>query len=141
MTFITSYNGLQIDYTVQEYIPATPYRANGDPGDPSEGGECDDWEVSGVEDMDELFDAIEEQLFDHEPKRGWLTRKALQALRWCVEEERWQRLPASQRRRLIEDFRSFASKHWADEIQEHCTEHYWQEVGGPGGEEDYFFGD
>ena len=141
MTFTTSYNGLEIDYTVEDYIPATPYRSNGDPGDPSEGGECNGWEVIGVEDMDELFSAIDHQLFEHEPMRGWLTRKALRVLKWCVEEERWKRLPGPQRRRLIADFRRFARKYWAEQISQHCTEHYWQEVGGPGGEEDYFFGE
>jgi len=139
MSFTTTYNGLQIDYTVDDYVPAVPYLPNGDPGYPSEGGECDDWEVSGVEDMDQLVDAIEDQLFAKDPAGDWVTRKAFRILQWCVHEDRWEHFPARQQQSLIRHFGRFAEKYWANEIADHCTEHYWHEVGGPSGEEDYCF--
>jgi|GEM_PF-4370948 len=136
MSFTTRYKGLQIDYTVDEYIPAVLHLPNGDPGYPAEGGFCDGWEISDVEDIDELFEAIQEQLFATDPTGDWMTRKAFRVLQWCVQDDRWAHFPARQQRSLIRQFRRFAAKHWADEIEQHCTEHYWHEIGGPSGEQD-----
>ena len=136
MSFTTTYNGLEIDYSVEEYSPAVMYLSNGDPGYPAEGGCCDGWEIVGIDDIDELFEFIGIEIEDQDP--SWLQRKMFRVLRWCVEEERWETLPAKQQGMLTRRFARFAQRFWSSEIEEHCTAHYWDEIGGPDGEADYF---
>lgn len=49
---IVTYAGIDFEVTgeYEKYIPGTSYCANGDPGDPSEGG--------GIEDVDILHDGV-----------------------------------------------------------------------------------
>lgn len=139
MSFITTFNGLEIEYDVGHYTPAVCYLPNGDPGYPEDGGDCEDWEVLGVEDLDLLFNAIEAQLFEHDPDGDWVTRKAFRVLQWCVQGDRWEQFTDRQRERLTRHFRRFAMKHWDAEITESCTDHYWDEVGGPSGAAEYAY--
>ena len=125
MSFTTTFHGLEIEYTVEDYSAAVPYLSNGDPGYPAEGGYCEDWEIVGIDDMDELFQAIEAQLFDEDPSERWLTKRAFRLLEWCVQDNRWEAMPAKQQEMMMRRFVRFAERHWACQIEQHCTEHYW----------------
>lgn len=60
------YNGIEMEVTGEylEYVPATMYRRNGDPGNPAEGGYIDGASISigGVDVTDILDDACIEAI-------------------------------------------------------------------------------
>lgn len=105
------YRGLAIDAEIEDYDLGVHTFSNGDPGYPPSGGGCESFEWS-VDDIDEFLCELELESEGVERMvRGFykLTYK----------------LPAT----LIEK----VDREWEDDIMERATEHFWQDIGGPGG--------
>lgn len=112
-----TFRGLAIDAEIEDYDPGVRTFSNGDPGYPPSGGCCYDfdWEV----------DDIDELLCELEIESEGVENMVRAFYRICGK------LPDTLIKRIERD--------WEEDIMEAATEYFWQDVGGPGGYEDYCY--
>lgn len=134
MTFEMAFRGLWIAYDVSPYR----YAYRGDPGYPSEGGWCEGWQVEDIHDPEELLEALTESW--QEPA-WWKVKQRAARFTVLTALPRMAVLTAPDRAAICDFVDSIVRSIWDEEIRTACEEHYWDEVGGPAGEEDYFFDD
>lgn len=134
--FETQFRGLWIAYHVADYVPEVRYLPNGDPGYPAEGGNCEDWEVEDIDDPEEFVMALEDAW--PAPAR-W--RLGSRMVRWAVLLlfTHYTVLGRKDQSRMLRIANRLAAEQWDQDICRACEDHYWEVVGGPGGEPDYFY--
>lgn len=137
MSFSTRFKGLWIEYEVEPYSPAVHTLSNGDPGYPAEGGYCTEWEAEDFDDLDEFLCELESCW----ARPAWW-RLGSRMVRWVVLFliQNFYRLKPRDQARMFKVATQLAAEHWEDEIMQHCTEHYWDDIGGPDGEWEYYYG-
>ena len=123
MTFTTTFKGLEIHYEVSPYTPATYYRSNGDPGDPAEGGECETWYIDHVDDVEEFIEHLREEI----APRKLSERIAFGVMCWWLRHQ--DNFDPDHRFRVLRHAIRRIKDTWADDIEQHCTAHYWEEIG------------
>ena len=128
MKFQDEFNGLEVEYDVEEYDPGVHTYANGGPGYPPSGGGVEDYQIVGIVDAGELEEWVRED---------WQPRRIMERIdRWCFLFllRHMDKLPAARLAKLDRYAAKLAEELWDSEIRDHCEEHYWVDIGGPKGE-------
>lgn len=136
MNFSRSYRGLWINFDIEPYDPGVHTFSNGDPGYPPSGGGCEDWELDGIENGAEF---AMEMADSWEPPARW--RLGSRFLRWIILWilERYDQLRPREQDQMRKVAEALALEHWDEDIRQACEEYYWDDIGGPAGEQDYFY--
>lgn len=105
-----TFRGLAVTAEIDEYDRGSRW-------DPPSGGTCEHWEFT-VEDVDDVLEHLE------------LESEGLdQMIRACFK------FTETAPQTLIEKL----EREWADDIDEAATDYFWNDIGGPGGLEDYYY--